>query len=121
MHMQGCNVWIKDSMENVKIRFKEYEDMGFEKQGDWVRVDDFTYFQLFSWDISGWIELAGDHELVYAYYDEYLNAEFIHIKDGNCLRAYMQYEGEVDTDEGDDPEISITEWEDVAQYIDEHM
>lgn len=50
-----------------------------------------------------------------------MNAEFIHIKDGVCLRAYTQYDGEVDTDEGQDPDTSVTGWSDVADYIDEHM
>ena len=50
-----------------------------------------------------------------------MNAEFIHVKDGICLRAYTQYDGEVDTDKGDDPDTSIKDWSDVADYIDEHM
>ena len=50
-----------------------------------------------------------------------MNAEFVHIKNGICLRVYQEYDGEVDTDEGDDPEISISEWSDVADYIDDHM
>ena len=67
------------------------------------------------------MELAGDDELIYAYYDEDMKAEFVHVRDGVCLRAYRQYEGEVDTNKGEDPETSISGWSDVADYIDEHM
>lgn len=72
-------------------------------------------------DVSSWLDLAGQEELIYAYYDEDLNAEFVHIKDGVCVRAYLEYEGEVDTDEGEDPETAISKWSDVAGYMDEHM
>ena len=40
---------------------------------------------------------------------------------GVCLRAYTQYDGEVDTDEGEDPEAAVSRWSDVADYMDEHM
>ena len=40
---------------------------------------------------------------------------------GVCLRAYTQYDGEVDTDEGEDPEAAVSGWSDVADYMDEHM
>ena len=60
---------------------------------------------------------------VEARFSEYedMNAGFVHIRDGVCLRAYRQYEGEVDTNKGEDPETSISGWSDVADYIDEHM
>ena len=40
---------------------------------------------------------------------------------GVCLRAYTQYDGEVDIDEGEDPEAAVSRWSDVADYMDEHM
>nr|WP_300659388.1 hypothetical protein [uncultured Acetatifactor sp.] len=40
---------------------------------------------------------------------------------GVCLRAYTQYDGEVDIDEGEDPEAAVSGWSDVADYMDEHM
>lgn len=118
--MMDCKVWIKDFMENVKSRFDEYKDLKFEKREEWIVVKDLTYLQFLGWDISTWIELAGDNELIYAYYDDYLNVEFVHIREGHCLRAYMEYENEVDTDEGDNPEISISGWLDVIEYLDKH-
>ena len=32
-----------------------------------------------------------------------------------------QYDGEVDTDEGEDSEAAVSRWSDVADYMDEHM
>ena len=112
---------IKVPMKVVKARFSDYEDMEFERRGDWTLAEDYSGTQLFGWKVSSWVELAVQDELIYAYYDEDMNAEFIHVKDGICLRAYTQYDGEVDTDEGQDPDTSVTGWSDVADYIDEHM
>ena len=121
--MTDCRVMIKASFEEVKARFREYEndDIEFSTREDWTLEQDFSGTQLFGWEVSSWVELAGNDELIYAYYDENMNAEFVHIKNGICLRVYQEYDGEVDTDEGDDPEISISEWSDVADYIDDHM
>ena len=121
--MTDCRVMIKASFEEVKARFREYEndDIEFSTREDWTLAQDFSGTPLFGWEVSSWVELAGNDELIYAYYDENMNAEFVHIKNGICLRVYQEYDGEVDTDEGDDPEISISEWSDVADYIDDHM
>ena len=119
--MTECKVMIKASIKKVKARFREYEDMEFEKRGDWILAEDFSGTQLFGWKISDWVELAGDDELIYAYYDEDMKAEFIHVRDGICLRAYTQYDGEVDTDEGEDTETSVREWFDVGNYMDKYM
>ena len=101
--MSDCKVMIKAPMKEAKARFSDYEDMEFERRGDWTLVEDYSGTQLFGWK------------------DEDMNAEFVHVKDGVCLRAYMQYDGEVNTDEGDDPDTSIKDWSDVADYIDEYM
>ena len=50
-----------------------------------------------------------------------MNAEFIFIQNGLCMRAYQEYDGEVDADEGEGPDIPISGWSDVADYMDEHM
>jgi len=105
--MVDCKVMIKASVKKVKERFSGYDDMEFEKRGKWVLVEDFSGTQLFGWKISSWVELAGDDELIYAYYDEDMNAEFVYVKDGVCLRAYQEYEGEVDTDEGENPKAFV--------------
>ena len=119
--MTACKVMVKAPVAKVKSQFQEYEDMEFSKRGNWTLVEDFSGTQLFGWEVSDWIELAGDNELIYAYYDEDMSAEFIHIKNGVCLRAYQEYDGELDIDEGEDPETSVSEWSDVADYIDDHM
>ena len=119
--MRDCKVRIKAAMKKVKDRFSEYVDMEFVERGEWVLAEDFSGTQLFGWEISDWVELAGEDELIYAYYDEDMNAEFVHIRGGVCLRAYTQYDGEVDIDEGEDPEAAVSGWSDVADYMDEHM
>ena len=119
--MFACKVMIKAPLDKVRARFEGCADLEFSRREGWTLVEDLSGTQLFGWGVSGWVELAGQDELIYAYYDEDMNAEFIHVKDGICLRAYTQYDGEVDTDKGDDPDTSIKDWSDVADYIDEHM
>lgn len=119
--MMDCRIMIKAPVEEVKILFEGYEDIEFSAKVDWTCVQDFSYTQFFGWEIFSWIETAGDRELIYAYYDENLNAEFVHIKDGVCLRAYREYGGEVDTDQGDDPDTCVFTRDDVADYMDDNM
>lgn len=74
----------------------------------------------FGWDTSAWLALAGDNELVYSCYSEdTLEAEFIHIVQGTCVREFREYGGEIDTDEGTLP--AFESWVDVASYADEHL
>ena len=119
--MFACKVMIKGPLESVKARFEGYGDMEFSQKGDWVLAEDFSGTQLFGWEVSTWLELVGKDELIYAYYDENMNAEFVFIQNGLCMRAYQEYDGEVDTDEGEDSDISIAGWTDIADYMDEHM
>ena len=119
--MYACNVMIKAPLEAVKARFEGYDGLEFFPKGDWVLGEDSTGTQLFGWEVSSWLELAGADELLYAYYDEDMNAEFIFIQNGLCMRAYQEYDGEVDTDQGEDPDIPIRGWADVAGFIDKHM
>ena len=119
--MFACKVMIKGPLESVKARFEGYGDMEFSQKGDWVLAEDFSGTQLFGWEVSTWLELAGKDELIYAYYDENMNAEFVFIQNGLCMRAYQEYDGEVDTDEGEDSDISIAGWTDIADYMDEYM
>ena len=112
--MFACKVMIKGPLESVKARFEGYGDMEFSQKGDWVLAEDFSGTQLFGWEVSTWLELAGKDELIYAYYDENMNAEFVFIQNGLCMRAYQEYDGEVDTDQGEDLDVSISGWSDVA-------
>lgn len=114
-----CKILIKAPLEAAKALFQDYEDLEFSSKGAWTLAEDFSGTQLFGWEVSTWVKQAGGNELIYAYYDEDMNAEFIHVKDGACLRAYQEYGGEVDTDQGD--EASISDWSDVADYMDDHM
>ena len=117
--MTDCKVMLKSSLDKVRARFQDYADLEFSNRGDWILVEDFSGTQLFGWEVSSWIELAAGDELIYAYYDEDGNAEFVFLQNGLCMRAYQEYGGEVDTDEGED--IDISSWSDVADFIDEHM
>ena len=119
--MYACKVMLKTSMEEAAARFAGYEDMEFFQRGEWVLGEDSSGTQLFGWEVSTWLELAREDELIFAYYDEDMNAEFIFIQDGLCMRAYQEYGGEVDTDQGEDPDIPIGGWTDIAEYIDQHM
>lgn len=119
--MYACKVMLKVSLDEAKARFQNCDDVEFSGLGDWSLVEDTSGTALFGWETSSWLELAQDSELAYAYYDEDRNAEFFHIKDGACLRAYQEYGGEVDTDEGDDPQAAIKRWADVAEYMDHYM
>ncbi len=121
--MMASKIMIKAPANEVENMLSEYEDIEiFEsKRKNWTLAEDYTYLQFVGWEISNWIELADGHELIYAYYDENINAEFFHIKDGVCVRAYQEYDGEIDIDEGNDPEISISDSSDVDIYIYENM
>ena len=116
-----CKVMIKAPLDRAEARLQECGELEFFPRKEWTLVEDPSGTQLFGWEVSSWVELAGDTELIYAYYDEDLSAEFLHIKDGVCLRAYLEYSGEVDTDEGADPETAVSGWTGVAGYLDKHM
>lgn len=91
----------------------------FEKE-DAVSFQDMSDLYFISWDVNAWIKLAAGKELVYGYYsEEMLEAEFVHIKDGKCIRDYREYEGQVEVDEGETPEF--TDWVSVSAYVDENM
>lgn len=120
--MPACKVMIKSTLDEARSRLQAYgEKLEFSQRGEWALAEDSSGTELFGWEPSVWRKLAADRDLIYAYYDEEMNAEFIHIKDGRCLRAYQEDSGEVDTDEGTDPESAISDWADVADYIDDHM
>ena len=62
--MYACNVMIKAPLEAVKARFKGYDGLEFFQKGDWVLGEDSTGTQLFGWEVSSWLELAGADELL---------------------------------------------------------
>lgn len=95
-----------------EIYFKESEDS--------VSFEDFSENEFSGWDTSSWIALAGDKELIYGYYsDDNGSAEFVHIRNGECIRDYRVYDVEIDTDEGVSPKFDS--WTDVADYVDRKL
>ena len=116
--MTVCRILVKASVQEAEDMFSEYEvDISDSEREGWALIEDYTYSQFASWEVSDWIELAGDCELVYAYYEDNQNAEFVHIKDGLCVRVYQECNGEIDTDDGEDPEVSISDAADIDIYI----
>ena len=130
-----CVFVIKEEMENPM----EWYDKEIGNDADWeynkilnayhtgsvylAEGDDYTSFQdhanfLFvSWDVSDWIKIASGRELIYGYYSEdLLEAEFTHIKNGECIRNYRVYDGEVEEDIGELPKFDS--WVNVASYVD---
>lgn len=94
------------------VYMKEYSDR--------VSFEDMSENEFFGWETSSWIALANGKELIYGYYsDDDCNAEFIHVKNGKCIREYREYDFEVDTDEGNTPKFD--DGVDVATYIDKNL
>lgn len=91
-----------------------------KEYSDGVSFEDSSENDFFGWETSAWISLADGNELIYGHYnDDNCIAEFIHIKDGKCIREYREYDSEVDTDEGNNPEFD--DWVDVASYVDKYL
>lgn len=87
---------------------------------DGVSFEDLSEEDFFAWEISSWLKTADGRELVYGYYnDDNGNAEFIHIKDGKCIRDFREYDFEIETNEGNEPEFA--DWTDVAEYVDGNL
>lgn len=85
-----------------------------------VSFEDTSETAFFGWSTEDWINLAQENELLYGYYNEDdLEAEFVHIKNGKCVRDYREYDGEVETDEGHTPPFE--DWADVSMFVDEKM
>lgn len=107
---------------------KMYRNLGrfgyvyLKESEDSVSFEDMSENEFFGWETSSWIALAGDKELIYGYYsDDSCSAEFVHIRNGECIRDYRVYDfdGEIDTDESVSPEFDS--WIDVAEYVDEKL
>ena len=118
--MYACKVKINTTRDSAWERFGS-DNVQVEEREGCVLLEDASGTELFGWETSEWLVLSRGEELVYAYYDENLNAEFLHIRGGVCLREYREYDGQVDTDQGEDPDTTESSWSDVADYIDEHM
>lgn len=108
--------WVYDSIQKLYHTGSVYL---IERENE-TAFDDFAETEFFGWSTENWCKLAGEKELVYGYYnDDAMEAEYVHIKGGVCVREYSEYEGEVDTDEGDEPEFE--NWISVASYVDREL
>ncbi len=130
---------VKEKIDNPK----EWYDCVMNNQGGWEfddilkkyhtqnvylleRIDetafeDMSEEEFFGWDVQSWITVACGKELIYGYYNDSMReAEFIHIKDGECIREFRVYDGETATDEGEN-NIDFESWIDIASYVDSHM
>lgn len=102
------------------LKMHHIGDVYIKECEDSVSFEDMSENEFFGWDTSSWLALAGNKELIYGYFSEDSgSAEFVHIRDGECVRDYRIYDFEVDTDEGASPEFDG--WTDVARYVEEEM
>ena len=85
-----------------------------------IAFEDMTENLFFGWNIEAWFKVAEQKDLTYGYYDmASLNAEFVHIQDGKCIRDCRYYGDEIETDVGDIP--AFDDWESVCDYIDDYL
>lgn len=102
------------------LGFYHLGEVYIKEDSDRVSFEDMSENEFFGWDTSSWIALADGKELMYGYYsDDSGSAEFIHIKNGECIREYRVYDFEVDIDMGSTP--GFDNWTDVAKYVDENL
>lgn len=126
--MENPKEWYDSMMNNREVwkfddNLNSYHTRSvyLQERVDEVAFEDMSEEEFFGWDTESWVTVAGEKELVYGYYnDSMMTAEFIYIKDGKCIREYRVYDGELDTDEGEDI-IGFESWVDVASYVDGHM
>lgn len=120
--MGNDSPWEFDDILKMYHISGSFGDVYLKEREDSVSFEDMSENEFFGWETSSWIALAGDKELIYGYYsDDSCSAEFVHIRNGECIRDYRVYDfdGEIDTDEGDSPKFDS--WIDVAEYVDKKM
>ena len=82
------------------------------------RFEDFSNFYFEFQETEEWLNIAQGRELIYGYFtDDDLSAEFIHIKNGECIREFREYSEyeEDNVDLGTLPKFDS--WVDVASYV----
>lgn len=111
-----CNSnWIFDE----QLKLYHLESVYFKQSDDMIIFEDMSENKFFGLKTSIWITLAENKELIYGSYNEDGNAEFVHIKDGICVRDYRVYDFEIDTDKGDAP--SFEDYNDVGSFIEDNL
>ncbi len=84
----------------------------------YYRFEDFSDYQFTYWDTKSWLELAQDRELIYGHFsDDELSAEFIHIKNGQCIREFREYFDDEDSNVNTGTLPEFNSWVDVASYV----
>lgn len=104
---------------NEQIKAYHIGPVYMRQFGDAVSFEDISENEFFGLDTSSWVEVADGKELIYGSYNDTGSAEFVHIKDGSCVRDYRMYDFELDTDEGSSPEFE--DWADVCDFIDDNL
>ena len=116
MGIQG--EWQKDPhLDGYKIKERDSEFYYCDTE-NYHRFEDFSgsYFEFQK--TEEWINIAQGRELIYGYFsDDDLSAEFIHIKNGECIREFREYFDyeEDNVDWGTLPKFDS--WVDVASYV----
>ncbi|MDE7414980.1 MAG: hypothetical protein K2N44_01465 [Lachnospiraceae bacterium] len=112
--------WEKDP--HLKgYQFADHGDIFYYcDNGDYYRFEDFSNYNFVYWETKTWLDLAQNREIIYGHFsDDELSAEFIHIKDGKCIREFREYFDDADSnvDLGTLPEFAS--WVDVASYVEQ--
>lgn len=117
MGIQG--EWQKDPhLDGYKIKERDSEFYYCDTE-NYYRFEDFSNFYFEFQKTEEWINIAQGRELIYGYFsDDDLSAEFIHIKNGECIREFREYFDceEDNVDLGTSPRFDS--WVDVASYVD---
>ena len=88
---------------------------------DYYRFDDRSNYNYVYWDTEAWLDFAQDREVIYGHFsDDELSAEFLHIKDGKCIREFREYFDDEDSNVDIGTLPKFNSWVDVASYV-EHM
>ena len=117
MEIQG--EWQKDPhLDGYKIKDRDSEFYYCDTE-NYYRFEDFSNFYFEFQETEEWLNIAQGRELIYGYFsDDDLSAEFIHIKNGECIREFREYSDyeEDNVDLGTSPKFDS--WVDVASYVD---
>ena len=116
MEIQG--EWQKDPhLDGYKIEERDSEFYYCDTE-NYHRFEDFSNFYFVGWDTETWLNIAQGRVLIYGYFsDDDLSAEFIHFKNGECIREFREYSDyeEDNIDLGISPKFDS--WVDVASYV----
>ncbi|MGE7954134.1 hypothetical protein [Lysinibacillus xylanilyticus] len=131
--MRTCCFKMNLPLEDAKKRYCDWIDEEIDKiihisedEDGWTYFVDLEDEAFFGLTNESWLELAMDHSVTYAYYDEDFNAELIVIECGKLIREFSLYEDEPDANvnfgtfeyEKSSP---IEDWNDVATFLETEL